>query len=154
MNVFKNWAISVCGACLISALIHYFIPSFKFEKVIKIGLVAFLMIAVVMPFTGANKPNISAFFESEVNASSLQKQGEDLLTKSVLNASAAQVKEVLEQALQKKGFAFSKIDVSMHTDRQNNIYINEITLFGVEEKARQRVHDYIKKNFDLEVTVC
>ena len=41
MNVFKNWAISVCGACLISALIHYFIPSFKFEKVIKIGLVAF-----------------------------------------------------------------------------------------------------------------
>ena len=153
MNVLKNWAVSVCAACLISAVIHYFIPSLKFERVIKFGLIAFLIVAVVTPFTGTKKTELPSFFKNESEIAALQKQGNDLMTEKILNASASQIKQTLLQALQKKGYTVSKIDVSMHTDKENNIYINEITLFGVEEKSRQRVHDYLKKNFNLEVTV-
>lgn len=153
MNVLKSWAVSVCGACFTSAVISFLMPSMKFERVLKIGLCAFMIIALITPFTGSEKIDISSFFTDKTVSEGLAKQGEDLFTKTTLNTAAENVKKTIFEALSNKGFSVENITVSMHIDKENNISINEISVEGVKEKDRQKVHDYLKKTMNLEVTV-
>ena len=153
MNVLKNWAISVCGACFTGAIFSYLMPSLKFEKVLKIGLCAFMIIAFITPFIGGEKINDFSFFSDEKINEDIAQQGEDLLTKTYVNTAAEQVKKTIKEALAKKQFRIDDVEVSMHIHRDKNISINEIVITGAEETDRQKIYDYLKKKMNLEVTV-
>lgn len=153
MNALKTWAISLAGAWMCAAVFSYLKPSAKFDKVLKIALFAFLIIAMITPFSGIGDIRISDWFSSTRQSDEIEQKGEDFLMQAQINAAAENVKKEVAERLQKKGFSYQEIRVSMNIDSDNNIFINEIAVTGVPASKRQGLHDFIKKELALEVTV-
>ncbi|MBE6818067.1 MAG: hypothetical protein E7517_02755 [Ruminococcaceae bacterium] len=153
MNTLRIWASALSAAAILCAAVAYFKPHMRFEKVLKLALSAFLMTVLLTPFCGKNKIDIASFFPDESVAAAQQSDARDFLNEQQLNAAAQAIKQELGEHLKRKGYAFEEIALSMNIDEDNNISINEITITGVPEKQRQKVHDDLKREYRLEAAV-
>ncbi len=152
MNVVKTWGISVGSACILCAIVSYLKPHMRFEKVMKLSLSAFLIVALISPFLGGNI-KLSSVLPSEELAQEYRQKGESKLLEYSINAAQQAAKEEIAACLQKHGIDFEEIVISMNIDESENILINEIGISGVSQSQRQRAHDTIKKELNLEAAV-
>ncbi|MBQ6379984.1 MAG: stage III sporulation protein AF [Clostridia bacterium] len=153
MNTLRVWAISLSSACIFCGIVSYLKPQLHFQKVLKLSLCAFLIVVLLTPLSGKNKLDIASIFSGELSVADQEKEGEQYLLTQQLNAAAEAIKKEISNLLEQKKLDFRQIQVSMNIDKQTNISINEITIEGVPEAQRQKVHDVLKKEYELEAAV-
>ena len=152
MNSIKIWAMSLAAACVIGAIISFIKPDFSASKVLNFMLGTFFIAVLLNPFANGKRLNLDMDFKSEATTVSYS-ESREYLKQMQLSAAARSVKEKIEQALNKKGFDFNEVEISMNTDKNAGIFISEGIVTGVPSHQKQKIYDYIKKEFKLDCSV-
>ena len=152
MNIIRTWAIGVAAACVIGTVISFLKPDFSASKVLNFMLGTFFIAVILNPFGYSKKIKTDFDFNTEYTTFSYSRSREYLKSMQ-LNAAAKSVKEKIEQALKKKKFEFSEVEISMNTDKNDSIFISEVVVSGVNPHRKQQIYDYIKKEFKIDCSV-
>lgn len=152
MNTIKTWAIALAAASIIGTIISFIKPDFSASKVLGFMLSTFFIAVILNPFGYAKKLNFNLDIDKEASTFSY-KESKEYLKQMQLSAAAKSVKEKIEQALNKKNFEFSQVEISMNTDKNDSIFISEVVIKGVNSSQKQKIYDYIKKEFNLDCSV-
>ena len=152
MNTIKTWAIALAAASIIGTIISFIKPDFSASKVLGFMLSTFFIAVILNPFGYAKKLNFNLDIDKEASTFSY-KESKEYLKQMQLSAAAKSVKEKIEQALNKKKFEFSQVEISMNTDKNDSIFISEVVIKGVNSNQKQKIYDYIKKEFNLDCSV-
>lgn len=152
MNVIKTWAVALCAACLVGAAVSFLKPEASLGKVVNFALAAFFISVLITPFIGANKVDFSSVFDNKTDVSAVESADEYIISRK-LSAASEEVKRIIGEYLERKKYTFKDIEVSMNIDENGSIFINEITISGVKKEQAEKIHSYLKKELDLEVSV-
>lgn len=152
MNTLRTWALSLAAACLTGVIISFIKPNRSLGKLLDIMVGIFLIAAIVSPFT-SSVPLEKQLDISVPDTAFDEKTASEYYRNSRINAAADSVKKELESALKKKKYTFEDVDVSMNIDKNNSIFISEVIITGVDSRHKQKIFDYIKKEYNLEVSV-
>lgn len=152
MNTIKTWAIALAAASIIGTIISFIKPDFSASKVLGFMLSTFFIAVILNPFGYAKKLNFNLDIDKEASTFSYA-ESKEYLKQMQLSAAAKSVKEKIEQALNKKNFEFSQVEISMNTDKNDSIFISEVVIKGVNSFQKQKIYDYIKKEFNLDCSV-
>ena len=142
----------IAAACVIGTIISFIKPDFSTSKVLNFMLGTLFIAVILNPFAYAKKINLDLNTEYETTTFSYSQSGEYLKSMQ-LSAAARSVKEKIEQALKKKNFEFSEVQISMNTDKNGSIFISEVLINGVNPHQKQKIYDYIKKEFNIDCSV-
>lgn len=150
MESFKNWAVSLIAASLIGSIYSFLMPSKSFQSVLKLGLTAFLMSVLILPLISSFNYNEFKREIPSVNNSALEN---DYINETIITQACESVKKEIKELLKQKKFTFKDVLITMNIENNAGIVINEVEVSGVPDSQKQSLHDYLKKEAGLEVTV-
>ena len=152
MNIIKTWATGLAAACIIGTIISFIKPDFSTSKVLNFMLGTFFIAVILNPFSYSKKIDLS--FDNDFESTTFSySRSQEYLKSMQLSAAARSVKDKIEQALKKKKFNFREVQISMNTDKNSSIFISEALIIGVEPHQKQKIYDYIKKEFNIDCSV-
>lgn len=137
---------------MIGTIVSFIKPDFSASKVLNLMLASFFIAVILRPFGYDKKINFDMDLKNEATTFSYEKS-QQYLKQMQLTAAARSVKEKIEQALKKKNFDFSEVQISMNTDKDDGIFISEVIIRGVKSEQKQQIYDFIKKEFELDCSV-
>lgn len=152
MNVIKTWAVALAAASIIGTLISFIKPDFSASKVMGFMLSTFFIAVILNPLGHAKRIDFDIDLNNQSTTFSYENSGE-YLKQMQLSAAAKSVKEKIEQALKKKKYDFSEVQISMNTDKDDSIFISEVVVTGVNLNQAQEIYNYIKSEFNLDCSV-
>ena len=150
MESVKYWAVSLIAAALIGSIYSFLIPSKSFNSVLKLSVTAFIISVLILPLTSKNNMK-ELNFESVTDVNTISENS--FINETILTYAAENVRKEIETILNGKKYIFEDINITMNIDENSSIVINEVELSGVPDSQKQSLHDYLKKEAGLEVTI-
>lgn len=126
MDEFRKWAISVCGALIISAVLRFVIPQGSFKKVSSVVLSFIVLLTILSPLSNAKKDSDKLLREFNFF--------EDITVNDNTQVYKEAIKETIEASLQKNSIEFNNIDVDMNISEDKYIVINKI-IVDIKDKS-------------------
>lgn len=156
MEGLQQWALSICASVLIAGLFSVLVPKGSMEKLLRLVVAAFLVMALASPLI--QKGSFSSIFSFEESAENKLKETKTL-EQSINEQMAAQmettVKNQIAACLKKLGTENEKVRVSMDIAEDGRIQMNEIMILipDSDRAKRQEVRQAVKSELGLNVTV-
>lgn len=147
MNIIHSWAVGMCVAAVISAVVTGLIPSGSLEKSVKTVVAVFLLCAMILPFFKEKSSNIN-YLSKKFDKSY---EAEEALSQEVCRQTEQYMKNTVEKILQKNGITCA--DVIIHIEaKDESVNVDGITVKSPDAQA-ETVKKIIKEELGVEAMI-
>ncbi len=153
MDWLRQWALTLCITAVAGAMAQMLLPKGNVQKVCRIALSVFFLCCMVSPFaSGLGKPSGTAQRQSEAAVSRSTKELEQDTQQAVLDQLEQRVEQSLMEGLNAQGIIPVQIQVTMNTERTDQIYISKLTVIlpQSQQASAPKVREYVKGQAMLE----
>lgn len=156
MDGLQQWAFSICASVLIAGVFSILAPKGSMEKLLRLVVSVFLIMALFSPFIKSGKLTLPSF--SEQDAAGQYEDAKDLeqaINEQMAKQMEASIKGQITACLKKNGADGAKVRVSMDIDSDGRIKMNEIMILisDSDRAKRQEIRQAVKNELGLNVTV-
>ena len=155
MDALKEWAVCLCIATLVGAIVHMLSPSGSMEKILRIVISIFFICAVVSPFLEGKgiKIKLEDSLSGKEDSSLSDIKGN--INKQITSQSKKQIENLIRQQMKKQGINEGQIFINMDIDDKGSILIKKIEVVIPDNAASKKsaLTDSIKKELGIDVTV-
>lgn len=153
MELFRQWAFSVCAAAVAGGMAHMLLPKSNLAKIFSLTLSAFFLCSLLSPLLlnrGQLRFEIQDYggYSAQDTASRL----EEIAQAHMLEQARGTVIKLAEGALTEAGLPFKKIDAIVNMDEENSISFTEVIITLEQESAQEeRIREVLERRLGLAV---
>lgn len=147
MDWMRQWALTLCITAVAGAMAQMLLPKGNVQKVCRIVLSVFFLCCMVSPFASGNSgPSGTLQRKNEAVVSRSVENLEQDTQQAVLDQLEGRVEQSLQEGLCAQGIIPVQIQVTMNTERTDQIYINKLTVIlpQSQQTSAPKVREYVK----------
>lgn len=144
MSEISSVILGICVTAATGGLINLLAPNGNMSKNVKTAVTLFMIVSICTSFKTAWKnSDVAVFSESQMVYEEAGKIIEDNVKSAVL--------VLTEEILERNGISFSEIDVETYVSDENEILIEKISIYGINDIKAQETADEIFEKTGAEV---
>ncbi len=141
METVKLWVMSICISAIVGAVVLTLCPNGAMEKSVKTVVSIFLISSMLLPLINNEKTNLN------FDISESEEIGNGEIDDTVASAFEENLKNEIQNTLEKNNIKVTKIEVSANIDN-NEITVNKIEI-TVDEKDVEKANTVLENQLDL-----
>ncbi|MCQ2470700.1 MAG: stage III sporulation protein AF [Clostridia bacterium] len=146
MNIIHSWAVGMCSAAVIGAVVTALIPSGSLEKSVKTVVSVFLLCCMILPFFKENLASqryLSTNFDEAIET-------ETALSSEISKETEKYLKLSIKEILQKNGISCDDVIIEMEV-KDESVKVSSVVIKTTADS--EKVKSIIKQELGVEATV-
>lgn len=146
MSIIHSWAVGMCSAAVIGAVVTALIPSGSLEKSVKTVVSVFLLCCMILPFFKENLASqryLSTNFDEAIET-------ETALSSEISKETEKYLKLSIKEILQKNGISCDDVIIEMEV-KDESVKVSSVVIKTTADS--EKVKSIIKQELGVEATV-
>ncbi|MCQ2480048.1 MAG: stage III sporulation protein AF [Clostridia bacterium] len=147
MDTVHSWAVGLCAAAVIGAVVTALIPSGSLEKSVKTVVSVFLICAMILPFL---KENLASQRYISINFDESD-ETQKALSAEVGRETEKYLKNSIEEILQKNGISCKDVVIEIEV-KDESVSVSKVTVKAPSAEG-EKVKKIIKQELGVEASI-
>lgn len=149
MTAVKQWSTMICFVAIALSIMDMLIPSEKMEKIIKLVLGCFLLLAIIMPLKKLSTLKINLNSRKSIDYSSFKES----IKNQSMDAIKGRVERIIREKLAQENIVLKKSEIFMDTNKDNCISINKIQVYILSKDKTALTKKILEDSLGIQIEV-